>query len=177
MSKYTLSEIKEKIRIVADFPKKGINFIDITTALKNPAMFAFLVDEISSQYINKGYTKVACIESRGFILGGAIAKSIGAGFIPIRKPNKLPAETYKVEYELEYGTDIIEVHKDAFSAEDKVLIHDDLLATGGTALATIQLLAQFGINKCDFSFMCELSFLEARKRLELYGNVNSLLIY
>jgi adenine phosphoribosyltransferase len=177
MKKITLADLENSIRNVPDFPKEGILFKDITTALKDAEIFRFIVDSIVSQYKDKGITKVACIESRGFIIGGVLAYELGVGFVPIRKPGKLPAEKYSVEYELEYGTDKIEIHTDAFNKNDKILIHDDLLATGGTALATVKLLENFGINKFDFSFICELDFLSGRSKLEEFGKVNSLLIY
>ncbi len=161
----TIEDVKQAIRNVPDFPKQGIMFKDITTALKNPKMFAFIVDTLYENFKDLGITKIACVESRGFIVGGALAYKIGAGFIPIRKPGKLPADKYSIEYELEYGLDKLEVHKDAFCQEDIVLIHDDLLATGGTANATYKLLKQFPVNTMYFSFLCELSYLEGRKHL------------
>lgn len=164
----TLQDIIHEIRNVPDFPRKGIQFKDITTVLKQADHFSFLVDTISDIYYDKKISKVVCIESRGFILGGAIAAKLGAGFIPIRKPGKLPAETYSVEYSLEYGSDRIEVHKDALDTDDTVLLHDDLLATGGTALAAIQLLSSFQIKKLYMNFLCELDFLKGRQVLKNY---------
>lgn len=175
MKNISLVDLENSIRNVPDFPKEGILFKDITTALKDADIFRFIIESIAKEYKDKGITKVACIESRGFIVGGALAMLLGAGFVPIRKPGKLPAEKYSVEYELEYGTDIIEIHKDAFDKNDKILIHDDLLATGGTALASVELLQNFGFKNFEFSFICELSFLNGRDKLYKYGNVNSLL--
>lgn len=164
----TLEYVKTAIRTIPDFPKTGIQFKDITTVLKDPAMLSFLVDTISERFIGKGITKVVCIESRGFILGGAVAARIGAGFVPIRKPGKLPAEVYSMEYTLEYGTDSIEIHSDALGPEDIVLIHDDLLATGGTAMAAINLVGKFIPQKIYLSFLCELDFLRGRNILNQY---------
>ncbi len=164
----TLDLIKEQIRNVPDFPKPGIQFKDITTVLKQPELYSFVIDTITNTFSNKGITKVVCIESRGFILGGAIATRIGAGFVPIRKPGKLPAATYKKQYALEYGTDAIEIHKDALNSQDIVLLHDDLLATGGTANAAIDLINTFKPKEILLSFLCELDFLDGRKALKNY---------
>ncbi len=166
--------IKENIRNIPDFPKPGIQFKDITTVLKDPGFFAFILNALTKIYSKKDITKVVCIESRGFILGGALAFNIGAGFVPIRKPGKLPAATYSKTYALEYGTDTLEIHKDAITHEDIVLLHDDLLATGGTALAATELLRNFNPNKIFLSFLCELSFLKGREVLKGY-EVTSLL--
>jgi adenine phosphoribosyltransferase len=163
-----LKIIKENIRNIPDFPKPGIQFKDITTVLKNPEFFAFLIETLSHMYQNRGITKVVCIESRGFILGGAIASKIGAGFVPIRKPGKLPAPSYAKKYALEYGTDTLEIHKDSVIESDTVLLHDDLLATGGTALASIDLLKNFKVGKIYLSFLCELDFLKGREVLKGY---------
>lgn len=160
--------IRQEIRNVPDFPAKGIQFKDITTVLKQADLFAYTVDTIADYYEGKGITKVACIESRGFILGGAIASKLRAGFIPIRKPGKLPAETIRKEYELEYGTDAIEMHKDAVNPGDVILLHDDLLATGGTAGAAIDLLKILEPAVIYLSFFCELDFLNGRQALKGY---------
>jgi adenine phosphoribosyltransferase len=161
-----LEIIKKNIRNIPDFPKPGIQFKDITTVLKHPGFFSFIIDSLSESYMNRGITKVVCIESRGFILGGAIAAKIGAGFVPIRKPGKLPAATYSKKYALEYGTDTLEIHKDSLTANDIILLHDDLLATGGTAMASVDLLKNFGSLKIYLSFLCELDFLYGRKVLK-----------
>ena len=164
----SLELIKEQIRNVPDFPKPGIQFKDITTVLKQPDLFAFVVDTLSEKFLNKGITKVACIEARGFILGSAIAYKIGAGFVPIRKPGKLPAETYSKKYSLEYGTNAIEIHRDALTPDDIILLHDDLLATGGTARAAIELIRVVHPKKMYLSFFCELGFLNGRNLLTGY---------
>ncbi|PLX04771.1 MAG: adenine phosphoribosyltransferase [Marinilabiliales bacterium] len=170
-----IEKLKQSIRDVPDFPKPGILFKDITTALKDPEIFTFICESISNKFANKGITKVAGIESRGFIAGGCIANNLNAGFIPIRKPGKLPSEIFSQSYELEYGTDTLEVHKDAFSSDDVVLIHDDLLATGGTAEASIALLKQFGVSKIYTSFIIELDFLKGSERLKNQSELFSLI--
>lgn len=164
----TLEKIKNQIRNIPDYPKSGIQFKDITTVLKQPELFGFIVDAITDLYKNSGITKVVCIESRGFIFGGAIAAMLNAGFVPIRKPGKLPAEVYSKSYQLEYGMDSIEIHKDALTSDDTVLLHDDLMATGGTSLAAINLINNFSVKKIYVSFLCELNFLNGRKALEGY---------
>ena len=166
MSK-AIADLKSAIRDVPDFPKKGIQFKDITTALKVPAIFKFAVDHIHEYYKTKGITKVVSIESRGFIIGGALAAQLGAGFVPVRKKGKLPAETYSRTYALEYGEDTLEVHKDALEKDDIVLLHDDLLATGGTTVATIDLIKNFQIKEIYINYIVELDFLNGR---ELIGN-------
>jgi adenine phosphoribosyltransferase len=170
----TIDLIREQIRNVPDFPKPGIQFKDITTVLKQPGLFTYVIDSISERFSNLGITKVVCIESRGFILGGAIAAKIGAGFVPIRKPGKLPAETFSRKYALEYGTDAIEMHKDALTANDIVLLHDDLLATGGTARAAIDLIRAADPRIIYLSFLCELDFLHGRDALKEF-TVHSLI--
>jgi adenine phosphoribosyltransferase len=164
----TLEHIKNHIRNIPDYPKQGIQFKDITTVLKQPDFFAFIVNTISDIYKNTGITKVVCIESRGFILGGAIAAKLNAGFVPIRKPRKLPADTFKKSYQLEYGTDSIEIHKDALSSNDVILLHDDLMATGGTSLAAISLINNFAVKNIYINFLCELDFLHGREVLKGY---------
>ena len=143
----TIEQVRAQLRNVPNFPKEGIQFKDITTVLKNSEMLKWLKDEIVSLYRDKGITKVVGLESRGFILGPAIAMELGAGFVPERKPGKLPAECISVAYNKEYGTDRMEIHKDALNAEDVVLIHDDLLATGGTAAGAVKLVRQLGVKK------------------------------
>lgn len=170
----TVEQVKECIRDIPDFPRQGILFKDITTVLKQPDLFAFVVDSISEKYLNHGITKVVCIESRGFMLGGAIAYKIGAGFVPVRKPGKLPAATFSKKYDLEYGTDTIEIHRDAITTDDIVLLHDDLLATGGTAKAAIELVRAFHPPKIYLSFFCELGFLNGRNLISEY-EINSLI--
>ena len=135
----SLEIIKSKIRDVVDFPQKGIVFRDLTTVFKEPDCLKELSDMLTRMYAEKGITKVVGIESRGFIMGPIVATRIGAGFVPMRKPGKLPAETWQESYTKEYGVDVIEIHKDALCENDVVLLHDDLLATGGTMLAAYKL--------------------------------------
>ena len=170
----TPETLKNAIRNIPDFPAKGIQFKDITTLLKNRDMFTYLVDTISKYYKGKGITKVVAIESRGFIAGGAIANILNAGFIPVRKPGKLPAETYSETYQLEYGTDALEIHKDALSEDDVVLLHDDLLATGGTTMAAIRLIKKSGVREIYLNYMIELDFLKGRDKIGKSFDVFSL---
>ena len=157
-----------KIRNVYDFPKKGIVFRDITTLLKDGEAFATAVKMLYERYKNSHIQKVVSIESRGFILGAALAHKLGVGFVPIRKPGKLPASTLRQEYALEYGTDAIEIHKDAITPGERVLMHDDLLATGGTMEAACKLVERLGGSIESIAFLIELSFLSGRKRLSQY---------
>jgi adenine phosphoribosyltransferase len=168
--------LKKLIREVPDFPKKGILFYDITTLLKDKLGFAMLIDALAEHYIESGVDLIIGIEARGFIFGPALAYRLGAGFVPVRKPNKLPAETAKVTYDLEYGTDTLEIHKDAVKKGQKVVIVDDLLATGGTATACAQLVESLGGNVAGLAFAVELDFLKGRDRLAKY-DVFSLLHY
>jgi adenine phosphoribosyltransferase len=161
---------------VPDFPKKGIVFRDITTLLKNKDAFHRFIDLMVERYKNERIDKVVGIESRGFIGGGALAYALGAGFVPIRKPGKLPADKIRQEYQLEYGTDAIEIHRDAIAKGERVLLHDDLLATGGTILAACKLVEQIGGTIVGLSFLIELSFLQPRKRLSQY-DIFSLISY
>lgn len=160
-------DLKNYIREVQDFPHVGINFKDITTLLKNREAFRKVVDSISKNFQEKGISKIVSLESRGFIIGGALAHDLNAGFVPIRKAGKLPSETISISYELEYGTDSIEIHKDALNNEDIVLIHDDLLATGGTAWAALQLVNKFKVAKVYLSFICDLSFIKTPIKTEI----------
>ena len=164
----TATELTDEIRSVPDFPKKGIVFRDITTLLKNKAAFAASVDSMYEHYRGRQIDKVVSIESRGYILGAPLAYKLGAGFVPIRKPGKLPAATLRQEYALEYGTDAIEIHRDAISQGEKILLHDDLLATGGTIAAACKLVEKLGGKIEGLSFLIELSFLNARKLLSQY---------
>jgi adenine phosphoribosyltransferase len=165
MKNITLEDFAKSIRDVPDFPKPGILFKDITTALNKAEVLRFLVDTLYEQYKDKGITKVVGIESRGFIIGSILAYKLNAGFVLMRKPGKLPADTHEEEYELEYGTDKLEIHKDALNPEDIVLMHDDLLATGGSARAAINLIRKTGVTNITADFLIELSFLNGRKRL------------
>jgi adenine phosphoribosyltransferase len=161
-----MDALRTRIRNIRDFPKKGIVFRDITTLLKDHEAFASAVDGIVAHYNNRGIQKVVGIESRGFILGGVIARELHAGFVPVRKPGKLPAEVVRKEYALEYGTDAIEMHRDAITPGERVLLHDDLLATGGTARAAIGLVEDVGGVVIGASFLVELSFLDGRSALQ-----------
>lgn len=162
-----LDEIKRSIRNIPDFPRKGIQFKDVSTSFGNKEIFSTIVSEIAAHYKSKGITKIVAIESRGFILGGAIAKELKAGFVPIRKPGKLPATTFSQSYELEYGVDVMEIHSDALQSDDVVLLHDDLLATGGTINAAIQLVKKFGVKDIFVNFFVELDFLKGRERIKV----------
>ena len=163
------------IRNVPNFPQPGIQFKDITTAMKDADALRYMADELYHYYKEKGITKVVGVESRGFVLGSILAYKLGAGFVLLRKPGKLPAETYRVDYALEYGVDALEIHKDAIAPDDVVLLHDDLLATGGSANAALQLLRKFGNNPIYVSFLIELEFLNGRPRLGEAKDVHSLI--
>jgi adenine phosphoribosyltransferase len=169
-------DLKPLIRNVPDFPIKGIVFRDITTLLKDSVGLKAALNELYNYAKDKGITKVIGIESRGFIFGGALAEKLDAGFILIRKPGKLPAKTISEEYSLEYGTDKIEMHMDALGEGDVVLIHDDLLATGGTMEAACKLVEKSGARIAQISFLIELEFLKGRDRLKDY-EICSLLNY
>ena len=171
----TAEEVKLQIRNIPDFPVKGIQFKDITTALQQPKCLRWMRDEMVNLYKNKGITKIVGIESRGFIIAPAVAMELGVGFVPIRKPGKLPAETVEISYQKEYGVDTIQMHKDALSADDVVLLHDDLLATGGTMAAAIELVKKFGVKKVYVNFLIELDFLNGRQLLEKGAEVDSLI--
>ena len=171
----TSEEVKLQIRNIPDFPVKGIQFKDITTALQQPECLRWMRDEMVNLYKNKGITKIVGIESRGFIIAPAVAMELGVGFVPIRKPGKLPAETVEISYQKEYGVDTIQMHKDALSADDVVLLHDDLLATGGTMAAAIELVKKFGVKKVYVNFLIELDFLNGRQLLEKGAEVDSLI--
>ena len=161
----TVEEVKKAIRNVPDFPIKGIQFKDITTALARHDCLCWMKDEIVRRYKGLGITQVVGIESRGFILAPAVAMEIGAGFVPIRKPNKLPGETLKVLYDKEYGKDTIEIHKDALTPEDIVLIHDDILATGGSMYAAVELVRKAGVKKIYTNCLIELEGLNGKQFL------------
>ncbi|MFH1368876.1 MAG: adenine phosphoribosyltransferase [Elusimicrobiota bacterium] len=169
-------DLKSSIRDVPDFPKKGIIFKDITTLLAKGELFRHAIDEIADQYKNKGITKVVGIESRGFIIGSAVAYKLGAGVVPIRKKGKLPYKTISATYQLEYGTDTLEMHEDGVTPKEKVLIVDDLLATGGTMSATIDLAKKLGADIVGVAFLIELEFLKGRDKLKNY-DIFSLIKY
>ena len=170
------SSLKRLIREIPDWPKPGILFYDITTLLKDKQGFASLIDGLSTHYINAKIDVVVGVEARGFIFAPALAYRLNAGFVPVRKPKKLPAETAKYTYQLEYGSDTLEMHKDAINPGQRVLVVDDLLATGGTANATIELAKSLGGEICGAAFAVELTFLNGRNKLAGY-DVFSLLQY
>lgn len=172
-----IKQVSDAIRTVPDFPEVGIQFKDITTALKQADILKFIADETIKKYEGKGITKVVGVESRGFILGAILAYRLNAGFVLLRKPGKLPAETYSVDYSLEYGTNTLELHVDSLDENDVVLMHDDLLATGGSAEAALQLINKFNVKKTYLDFMVELSFLNGRDRLTAYGDIECLIKY
>ncbi len=161
-------QLEKAIRNIPDFPKPGILFRDITTLLKDKKAFKAAVDEIVKKYKNRKIDKVVGVESRGFIVGAAVAYKLGAGFIPARKKGKLPCETLSVTYELEYGTDTLEIHKDALDARDRVLIVDDLIATGGTVGGVIELVEQFKSRIVGIAFIIELVDLKGKDKLKGY---------
>jgi adenine phosphoribosyltransferase len=160
-----MNHLKELIREVPDYPKPGILFYDLTTLLQNPAGFHSLVDTLCVHYEGQHVDTVVGVEARGFILAPALAYRLGAGFVPVRKPRKLPAKAVSVTYDLEYGTDTLEIHEDAIKPGARVLISDDLLATGGTAAATVALVRKLGGQVIGASFAVELTFLHGRKKL------------
>jgi len=161
--------IKSRIRTVPHYPKQGVMFRDITTLLKDPVGFRVTINELVNRYTGQKLDKIAGIESRGFIIGAALAFQLGVGFVPIRKQGKLPAETVGHDYELEYGTDRIEMHVDAIAKGEKVLLVDDLIATGGTAEAAVKLIRSVGGDVRECCFVIDLPDLGGRKRLEKHG--------
>ncbi len=169
-------DYKSLIREVPDFPKPGILFYDITTLLKDGTAFRSIVDELTFRYREKRIAKVIGIESRGFIFGAPLAYRIGAGFIPVRKPGKLPAHTFEVQYNLEYGSTSLAIHRDAIEEGEQVLIVDDLLATGGTASATVKLVHQLGGRMVGLVFLVELAALKGREKLN-GCDIHSLVTY
>lgn len=167
-------ELKKLIRHVPDFPKPGILFYDITTLLKDPHGLKTVIDRMADSFRGRKIDTVIGMEARGFIFAPALAYHLGAGFVPVRKPNKLPAEVEKYSYELEYGSDTLEIHRDAVGAGHNVLIADDLLATGGTAQAVVQLVERLGGKVAGLSFVIELEFLNGREKLAGYELVSLL---
>jgi adenine phosphoribosyltransferase len=161
-------DLAQYIRNVPDFPVAGIQFKDITTLLQDPVPFAASVEALLARYKDRGIDIVVGIESRGFIWGAILAYEMGAGFVPVRKPDKLPAETIRAEYTLEYGTNALEMHRDAIRPAQRVLVVDDLLATGGTAQATCELVEQLGGQVVGVAFLIELTFLHGRDKLPGY---------
>lgn len=173
----TIQLVKDKIRDIKDFPIEGIIFRDITTAIKDKDAMRAMINFLTEKFINKGIDYVAVVESRGFIFGSALAYNIGAGCVLVRKPGKLPAETISEEYTLEYGTDKLEIHKDAIEAGKKVIVIDDLLATGGTVNAACKLLRKAGADVLATAFIIELSDLNGRKNLPQDVEVVSMITY
>ena len=169
-------DIRQIIRDVPDFPKPGIIFKDITPLLSSAPLFKQTIDLMAERYQGRGVDMVLGIESRGFIIGAALAYTLGAGFCIVRKPGKLPYETHSASYQLEYGSDALEIHRDGLRPGSRVLIVDDLLATGGTAAAAAELVSQLAAEVMEFAFVLELSFLEGRKRLDP-GSVYSIIQY
>lgn len=169
--------IKRHIRDVEDFPSKGILFKDLTTAFKDPRALHIIGWDLSQIYRDKGVTKVVGIESRGFIGGSILAFELGAGFVPVRKPGKLPADTLQASYKKEYGVDTIEIHRDAITSDDIVVLHDDVLATGGTMRAAYDLVKQMNPKKIYINFIIELSALNGRANLPADAEVTSLITY
>lgn len=169
-------DLKEHIRNIKDFPKQGIMFRDITTLLKNPEAMKYTSEKLLDFAKGLKVDKVVGIESRGFIFGSILSEKLNAGFVPVRKPGKLPAEKEQATYQLEYGTDTLEIHKDAITPGDNVLIHDDLLATGGTMEAVCKMIEKLGGNVVQISFIIELSFLKGRDKLKDY-DVRSIVEY
>lgn len=163
------SSLKDKIRTIPDFPKKGIMFRDITTLIKDGEGFCEVIDKFTERYKSMQIDYVVGIEARGFIIGGALAYTLGKGFIPVRKPGKLPGLSLSYEYELEYGANTLEIHTDAIKKGDKVLIIDDLLATGGTAMAAAKLVEQLGGSVVEMAFIVDLPEVGGRKNLEEKG--------
>jgi len=176
MDEKIVEQLKNSIRGIPDFPKKGILFRDITTLLKDEQRFKDSVNIIAEKYNGKLITKVVAIEARGFIFGGVLAYKLNAGFIPVRKKGKLPAAVDEVTYQLEYGTDTLQMHRDAITAQDKVLLVDDLLATGGTTQAACQLIEKSGAEIVSIEFLIELVELKGREKLKNYP-VNSIITF
>lgn len=173
----SIEDVKEKIRAVVDFPKPGIIFRDITTGIKDAETMRFMIDYLCEQFKDTKIDYIAGIESRGFIFGMPMAYKLNCGFIPVRKPNKLPAETISESYGLEYGKDTIEIHKDAIEKGANVLVVDDLLATGGTAEAACKLVKRAGGNLIGIAFLIELKDLNGREKLKDCGKIISMLQY
>ena len=168
-------DLSTYIRDIPDWPREGVMFKDITPLLASPEGFREAIDALAEEFADAGVTKVMGAEARGFIFGGALAYQLGAGFVPARKPGKLPWDTTSVTYDLEYGTDSLEVHADAMSADDVVLIVDDVLATGGTAGAKAQLVQQVGARVAGFAFLIELDFFHGREKLPENSKIVSLI--
>jgi adenine phosphoribosyltransferase len=163
-----LKEVKKYIRDIPDFPKKGIIFRDITPLLNNPVVFKFVVDTLAKYFKHKNVQKVLSIEARGFIFGSMVAYKLNCGFVPVRKKGKLPYKTISIEYELEYGKDVLEIHQDAINPQENVVIIDDVLATGGTAYALAKLAEKCGSKVIGLGFVIELTYLNPKEKLKDY---------
>ncbi len=159
-------DLKAIIRDVPDFPKKGIVFKDITPLLNNGKAFQYVIDKLAERYQGKGLRSIVAMESRGFIFGAPLATKLGVGFVPVRKPGKLPYKTFQETYDLEYGKDTLEIHQDAVGKGDKILVLDDVLATGGTAAATVKLIEKAGGDVVEAAFIIHLSFLKGQDKLQ-----------
>jgi len=169
-------DLKKYIRDIPDFPQKGVMFRDITPILKEPEPFKYVIDAMVDKYKNENIDKIVSVEARGYIFGGVLSYNLNCGFVPVRKPGKLPAETVSMEYTLEYGKNIIEIHKDAITSGERILVFDDLLATGGTVLATCKLVEKLGGKVIGCAFVIDLTYLHGTEKLKDY-NVFSLIEY
>jgi adenine phosphoribosyltransferase len=176
MTEQQLAQLKSAIKAIPDYPVEGVLFRDVTSLLENAEAFALTIDLLAQKYKDQGFTKVVGTEARGFIFGAPLALALGVGFIPVRKPGKLPRQTFAQAYQLEYGEDVLEIHRDALSVDDKVLIIDDLLATGGTIEATTKLIRRIGAEVKDAGFVISLPDLGGEKRLAAIGLTTSSLV-
>ena len=178
MTEHELSILKTAVHAIPDYPKPGILFRDVTGILENAEAFKLTIQVLKDKFAGKGFTKVVGTEARGFLFGAPLALELGVGFVPVRKPGKLPRATYAEDYELEYGTDTLEIHQDALTKEDNVLIVDDLLATGGTIEATTKLIRRLGATTTDAAFVISLPDLGGEAKLKDMGlNVTTLIEY
>ncbi len=171
----SVQSLHDAVRTVQDFPQPGIAFKDVTPILLDPVLFRQAVEALAEPFRNAGVTRIAGIEARGFLFGLSLARELDVGFVPIRKQGKLPWRTYRMEYDLEYGTDCMEMHMDAVVEGDCILIHDDVIATGGTAAAAAKLIQEAGAELAGFSFLVELNYLSGRKRLASDALIGSVL--
>jgi len=176
MTEQQLAQLKSAIKAIPDYPVEGVLFRDVTSLLENAEAFALTIDLLTDKYKDQGFTKVVGTEARGFLFGAPLALKLGLGFIPVRKPGKLPRQTFAQAYQLEYGEDVLEIHRDALSVDDKVLIIDDLLATGGTIEATTKLIRRIGAEVKDAGFVISLPDLGGEKRLAAIGLTTSSLV-
>ncbi len=170
-------DLNEHIRDIPDFPKPGVGFKDITPLLRHPGALAMAVEQMANPFRGRKVDIVVGAESRGFIFGTAIAQALSAGFVPVRKPGKLPWQTHRIEYDLEYGTDALEIHQDAIEPGQRVIVVDDVLATGGTMKAALELAEKFGGEVLGATVLIELTFLKGRERLGRHGNVHAVVKY